>query len=126
MKTRYGYVSNSSTSSFCIVGVEYRKDKFKINDDDSEIFETIDAFFNSAHDFSYNFDANNYLERTIFPLEVCYDQGDNVEAIGIPVVKMESWETKEKFFERAFNALKEIGYQGDLKNIDFISGSYRI
>ena len=124
MKVRTCYVSNSSSCSFCIVGVEYKREDFQEDADNFELFDNIESFFKNAEDWEYDFDAAHYIESFAYPLEARYDQEDYMKFIGIPVEKMEEWETRKDFFERVVKELKNIGYKGEQK-VCFIHGSYR-
>lgn len=126
MKIRVGYVSNSSTCSFCIAGVIYDRNEFDIKYEDKEIFERIDKYFHAAHEYEYDFDSAEYLRYAMYPLFIYYNQEENLDMIGISIDRMEEFETKKDFMERAKKELINFGLKEDTDNVEFLYGTYRI
>lgn len=81
MKIRAGFVSNSSTSSFCIVG---------ISDKDIDALE-----INSVYDFSEHLSA--FTE--------CYEHN---HCIGVSITKIDENETLKNFKERVARKMTEV------------------
>jgi len=101
MKIRTGFVSNSSSSSFCIMGVRIEEDELL-------------ALYNKNHhnepyqedDIYYGDVAESLLKGT----SLGYDrinEGDDF-TIGIPICDMLDDETKNQFKERVKTALLTI------------------
>ena len=126
MKIRSSYVSNSSSTSFCIAGVPYDKEKFNVIVDKLDLFDAFDRFFKSALDYEYDFDASHDIENEIRPLMAWYDNNESSEYIGVSLTEMQPWETKNDFFIRVFQRLKKIGYNGSAEDVQFMTGTYRI
>ena len=126
MKIRTGFVSNSSSSSFLIAGVLFKKENLTGEiANDFDVQENIDKFEQSSLDWNFDFDANKFLEDVFRPLEINFSQEDHEFYIGIPLSSMEDNETKSEFFNRVKNALNSVGYCTDDK-INFVCGQYRV
>ena len=103
MKIRLGYVSNSSSSSYCV---------------DSTCFMGINGYtpgYNSIDlhgEKIINFIHNDKNE--IFT----YLEGDN-RVIGINISDMKDDETKNQFRARVYEILKQLGYDGKMEDVDF-------
>ena len=82
MKTRNGFISNSSSTSFCICGYYLEKDYFDI-DDNPNLHKLGIESYHSPND-------------------------DDAGYIGISIDKMEDSETLSDFKERCGNILKEL------------------
>lgn len=102
MKIRSGFVSNSSSSSFCILGVGV----------DSETFEKVDAI--------------PYNERNVDTLNAqtgisCEDE----YYLGYNPGKMKDDETLSQFKDRIVNAASKVGITIKKEEIDWITdGGY--
>ncbi len=98
MKKRYGFVSNSSTTSFCIYGAHLSKDKvrevFGLEEDDDvydELYEKVEK-------------GNGLI--------VEYDPWDSYVWIGSYWTSIQDAETGLMFKERVKLALDKIGFTG--------------
>lgn len=101
MKIRKGYVSNSSSSSFFVVGVQYEQSKFDKDYDDLDLEGT---------DLEYQNGISDYCGEYI---------------IGIPILKMKDEQTLAQFKESIFEQLKKIGFIGNKEDIQIlIDGGY--
>lgn len=100
MKIRLGFVSNSSSTSFCICGISVygkeAKDLFKIED--------IDELWNLQCEDS---DGKNVVE--------CYSQDDCLYYIGVDIDHMKEDETKAQFKERVRGYLYKLTGKEDIK-----------
>ena len=110
MKTRLGYVSNSSSSSFCIVGIVTELDgDFKQDKDDS--------------DYDYDF-----VERICKNLDFhrgIYDYSEDRWIIGKSIKSMKDDETLASFKKRIFQELVKSGFTGGEDHIGIrIDGGY--
>ena len=105
-KIRTGFVSNSSSSSFCLLGVGFKPKKFGMSDMPDDIF-------------SY-FDENDEL----LSIKCCdSDYLDNY-IVGASPNKMKDDQTLYSFKEAVLASLKKYGFTGTIKDISFITGSY--
>ena len=106
MKIRSSFVSNSSTSSFVLVGVVVEEWKIRelfdgISDEDTD--DLMDAILGKALDNNTGLDVerglSNYSEDEI--------------AIGLPIGKMKDEQTLGEFKSLALEQLRKIGWKGD-------------
>ena len=105
MKIRMGFVSNSSSSSFCIVGVVVNDSNFGENID-------IETLENKAWDNKLNVERGiaNYYEKSI---------------IGLCIYNMKDNQTLGEFKDLIYEKLKNIGYVDKKDKIDIlIDGGY--
>lgn len=125
MKTRLSFVSNSSSSSFCLAGVPFDQEKFKV---DADNLDALDYFEQAIKDEDYDKLVYGQMAHSIRPLVVenTEDEGEygNVY-IGLPFNEMESNETKEQFRQRSFEELKKFGYKGELEDVGYYLGCAR-
>lgn len=102
MKIRSGFISNSSSSSFCILGVEV----------DSETYDKVSAI--------------SYSSRTANTLEA--ESGisnEDLHLIGYPPSKMRDDETLGQFKDRIVAEAAKLGITIDKSKIDwYIDGGY--
>ena len=102
MKIRQGFVSNSSTTSFCIygVGLENWPDtgNSDYDDDDGYGYDKCEWWYNKAREIG--------LEHHRDP----YDGGG---WIGLSLTQMDMDETRREFQERVDKLLTSIGLSGD-------------
>ena len=101
MKTRQGFVSNSSSSSFCILGVEIERD----------ICDKVEA-------------AREQLKGTGVETNYAISGGEWV-CVGINVTTMKDDETPLQVKQRLVSALDKIGVSVDIAKVGFIEdGGY--
>ena len=126
MKIRSSFVSNSSSSSFCLAGVLFKPEKFDFS---QEWFEEMDFFEQAIKDG--NFDRLVYGEMAhrlpkSLVMRNTEDEGELDDVyVGIPIDEMLPDETRNQFLKRAYEALKLIGYNGDEKGVDMCVGCAR-
>lgn len=97
MKLRLGYVSNSSSSSFFIIGEEFERD---------DIVELMDR-----HNKRDDYDPPEFVEECLYEicgLEGAYDYEQEIGYIGLQFYRMDDDETKSQFFKRIAEGLKKL------------------
>lgn len=103
MKVRTGFVSNSSSSSFCLIGIVFNEDDFS-----KKIKDVYDYFHGTGLELVRGFD--NYYDRYV---------------VGIDPRNMKNEETLGQFKQKIFEKLKELGFKNDISKVDFrIDGGY--
>ena len=137
MKVRLNYVSNSSSSSFCLVGIVATNDEFDVDSKnfraalvadglDEEQVNSMDAIeiINTMHcrfyerkrrmllgDISVNHGLENYSSDDVI--------------VGLDIGRMRDDETLGQFKDRAYEQLKDIGFTGNRENISIhVDGGY--
>ena len=133
MKIRSDYVSNSSSSSFVIVGKTYDRSEVRklIEDRGDEFFKMMkeSKFSRYCSDFE---DINDLIDgwglREVFCAaglsseeEGDCDDGDCI-LIGLAPSEMKDEQTLKEFKEVVVEKLKEIGLEAEVKDIGFVSG----
>lgn len=115
MKTRTGYVSNSSSSSFCIVGVV------------ADIYNLAEQF--DGYD-SEKYGADDFLEDKCGN-KLCFEHGlenysDEQLIIGLSIESMHDDQTLGDFKKAVFDKLKDAGWKGgDPNEVEIhIDGGY--
>ena len=105
MKIRTSFVSNSSTSSFVVVGVVV---------EESEIPQLFDGFAEDHNDLMDAIDAKAYDNKTGLEVNrgLCNYSEDEL-AIGLPIGKMKDEQTLGEFKSLALEQLRKIGWKGD-------------
>lgn len=126
MKIRSSYVSNSSSTSFCIVGIVATNDEFDVDSKnlratlvtygcDEEQVNKMDALemINSLYYRFYDskllgdISVKNGLEN--------YSSDDVI--VGLDIHSMRDDETLGQFKDRVYRQLKSIGFTGNLERI---------
>lgn len=108
MKSRLGFISNSSSSSFIAIGCH--KSKVKFPDDWDELLEDIE-FYDEVYDNLYVAIEEGYLGTTI--TYISDDEGIGVE--DIPNLQ----EIKQAFLDKC----KELNIEVDPNEVKLISGT---
>ena len=107
MKTRMGYVSNSSSSSFCIVGVV--ADSYNL----AEQFDGYDEekYGDGAYDFLEEKCGNKlYFEHGL------ENYSEEQWIVGMSIENMQDDQTLGDFKKAVFDLLKKSGWKGDDPN----------
>lgn len=137
MKVRSNYVSNSSSTSFCIVGIVATNDEFdvdsknlrtalvadgcdeeRVNEMDAlEIINTMyNRFYGNKHKMFFDdISMENGIEN--------YSSNDVI--VGIDIHRMRNDETLGQFKDRVYKQLKGIGFTGNRESVSIhVDGGY--
>ena len=137
MKVRLNYVSNSSSSSFCIVGIVATDDEFDVDSknlraalvadglDEERVssmdaLEIIDTLYCRCYDRKRrmllgDISVKHGLEN--------YSSDDVI--VGLDIGRMRDNETLGQFKDRAYEQLKKNGFTGNREKISiFVDGGY--
>lgn len=122
MKIRIDFVSNSSSSSFMLIGKSFNDEELvKIAEhnkiggpdvtdyDDWEKYEIVDALEDKFNDLNFNYGLENYCE------EVC---------IGMEYDSMKQDETRKEFEKRIADRLKELTGEEPVNIECMVDGGY--
>ena len=137
MKVRSCYVSNSSSTSFCIVGIVATNDEFDVDSkklraalvadgcDEEQVNrldapEIIDALNNRFYDRKFRMLLGDISVRHGLGN---YSSDDVI--VGLDIGRMRDNETLGQFKDRAYEQLKKIGFTGNREKISiFVDGGY--
>ena len=106
MKIRLDYVSNSSTSSFFILGSEFEIDEFK------EALKANGVKNKQIDDLGEYIKGDKFHKK--FGLDAVVDFENDLCFVGLSFASMGDDETKKQFIERASKNLKDL-FDEDLK-----------
>lgn len=121
MKLRTGFVSNSSSSSFAIFGIEEDKDTLaallNAKQEKKDLPEGVDP--EDVEDDIDSWEVREMIEEKGLS---CYDDESGNLYVGMDALGMGEDETKRQFKERIASKLKEVF--GKDFTVDFFSGEY--
>ena len=102
MKIRTGFVSNSSSSSFCIVGVIANKTNFSIPETE-DIFDFLERHIDHyKNNLTVKYGIENYCDNIL---------------VGTPITKIDENKTIAEFKKEIFENLKNVGFKGNLSDV---------
>ena len=127
MKVRLNYVSNSSSSSFCIVGIVATNDEFDVDSknlrtalvaDGLDEANSMDALeiINNLHCRFYDRKFRMLLGDISVKNGLGNYSSDDV-IVGLDIGRMRDDETLGQFKDRAYEQLKKIGFTGNREKI---------
>ena len=127
MKVRLNYVSNSSSSSFCIVGIVATNDEFDVDSknlrtalvaDGLDEANSMDALeiINNLHCRFYDRKHRMLLGDISVKNGLGNYSSDDV-IVGLDIGRMRDDETLGQFKDRAYEQLKKIGFTGNREKI---------
>lgn len=109
MKIRTGYVSNSSSSSFCIVGFVVEKDKhFDVNVLSEAEKKELKRFCDEYDDYDV---AECLCKNSSLSVECGIDTYCNQYLVGRPISSMHDDETLGKFKKQIFDVACRVGFR---------------
>jgi hypothetical protein len=138
MKIRANYVSNSSSTSFCIVGVVVSDDDFDIDSKNLRTFLVSDEGWNedevdemdaptvidSLYSHLYG-DRFKSMFGDISVVRGIENYNSDCVIIGLDIDGMQDDETLGQFKDKVCEQLKNIGFTGDRGNISiYVDGGY--
>lgn len=102
MKIRTGFVSNSSSSSFCIVGVIANKTNFSIPETE-DIFDFLEGHIDHyENNLTVKYGIENYRDDIL---------------VGTPITAIDENKTIAEFKKETFDNLKKVGFKGNLTDV---------
>lgn len=102
MKIRTGFVSNSSSSSFCIVGVIANKTNFSIPETEG-ILDFLEGQINLyENNLTVKYGIDNYCDNIL---------------VGTPITEIDENKTIAEFKKEIFDNLKKVGFKGNLADV---------
>ena len=137
MKVRLNYVSNSSSSSFCIVGIVATDDEFDVDSKnfraalvadglDEEQVNSMDApeIIDTMHCRFYERKRRMLLGDISVKHGLGNYSSDDV-IVGLDIGRMRDNATLGQFKDRAYEQLKDIGFTGNREKISiYVDGGY--
>ena len=135
MKVRLNYLSNSSSSSFCIVGIVATNDEFDVDSknlrtalvaDGLDEANSMDALeiINNLHCRFYDRKFRMLLGDISVKNGLGNYSSDDV-IVGLDIGRMRDDETLGQFKDRAYEQLKKIGFTGNREKISIhVDGGY--
>lgn len=110
MKIRTGFVSNSSSSSFCIIGVVIDESDFSIPGVD-DIYEY----------FEKKFCASETPLKLVRGIDDYYDD----KLLGVGIKSLDENKTIAEHKKEIFEELKKLGYNGSFSKVEIlVDGGY--
>ena len=114
MKIRTGFVSNSSSSSFCIVGISVQDGEL------SDLFDVGEECYEFEDYYKFAYKCLKDLDEHYG----IYDYADSM-IVGKKITRMKGDQTLNDFKKEIFEQLKQAGYKGNLDSIGiFIDGGF--
>lgn len=110
MKIRQGFVSNSSSSSFCILGQSF---------DTHELYEKFNI---DEDDYEFESDVEEELESIIGKLGFCMetDYDNDIFYIGISACSLDEEKTIKQQREEILKKFNDAGFNLKLEDIQFM------
>jgi hypothetical protein len=118
LKRRLGYVSNSSSSSFVLVGINVNQSEKYWNQEDAEILEKLGVVKDGDYwDGGYGTFASNHEDIVVAGT-------GNPEVVGIDVSKMRNDETLGSWKKKFVKLMKKYGVDVSPEKVELIFGEW--